>query len=199
MVVIICQWRESTTTSPSGRHLGRYKALFAAGTHLPNPEDNEDGEYEHFAAKQQDIVTVVVQIINFCINHGHVLQRWKQIVNTMIFKETGIYRIHRLRVIHIYEADFNLLLAVKWQEFLRLADRTGLINKGQFGGRGHEATSLALLEEIRIDISYLTQCTLITFDNDAASCYDRIIPALALLINRKYGLHPRKDSSRGSI
>ena len=29
----------------------------------------------------------------------------------MIFKEAGSYKIHRLRVIHIYEADFNLLLA----------------------------------------------------------------------------------------
>ena len=28
------KWRESTTTSPSGRHLGRYKALFNKGVHL---------------------------------------------------------------------------------------------------------------------------------------------------------------------
>jgi hypothetical protein len=30
--------------------------------------------------------------------------------------------------------------------------------------------------------------SLINFDNDAASCYDRIIPALASLIGRKFGL-----------
>jgi hypothetical protein len=30
---------------------------------------------------------------------------------------------------------------------------------------------------------------LINFDNDDASCYDRIIPALASLIGRKFGLH----------
>jgi hypothetical protein len=27
------------------------------------------------------------------------------------------------------------------------------------------------------------------FDNDAASCYDRIIPALASLIGQQFGLH----------
>jgi hypothetical protein len=31
--------------------------------------------------------------------------------------------------------------------------------------------------------------SVICFDNDAASCYDRIIPALASLISQKYGMH----------
>jgi hypothetical protein len=186
----IQSWREATTTSPSGRHLGRYKALFGTSIYLLEPDDNGNGPFEQFLVKQKEIAALIVQIINFCIQHGHVLSRWTQIVNTMIFKDEGNYRIHRLRVIHIYEADFNLLLAVKWRALLKFADRAGLINKGQFGGRpGHEATSLALLEELRIDISYLTRRILITFDNDAASCYDRIIAAFAALINRKYGLH----------
>jgi hypothetical protein len=185
------KWRETTTTSPSGRHLGRYKALFSLGTYIPQAkEDDEPGDHEIFESKQTEIAQVIVQLINFCIQRGHVLDRWKQIVNTMIFKDEGVYHIHRLRVIHIYEADFNLLLAVKWRELVSSADQAGLINKGQYGGRpGHEAASLALLEELRIDLTYLTRRTLITFDNDAASCYDRIIPAFASLINRKYGLH----------
>jgi hypothetical protein len=185
------KWRETTTTSPSGRHLGRYKALFAESTYIPrDSEDDEPGDCEIFQRKQADIAHVIVQLINFCIRHGHVLNRWKQIVNTMIFKDEGVYKIHRLRIIHIYEADFNLLLAVKWRDLVSTADQAGLINKGQYGGRpGHEAASLALLEELRIDLTYLTRRTLITFDNDAASCYDRIIPAFASLINRKYGLN----------
>jgi hypothetical protein len=39
------------------------------------------------------------------------------------------------------------------------------------------------------EISYATRKSLINFDNDAASCYDRIIPCLASLIGRKFGLH----------
>ena len=36
-------WRETTTTSPSGLHLGHYKALFAkhSFSHIPEEEDEE--------------------------------------------------------------------------------------------------------------------------------------------------------------
>ena len=153
----VVKWRESTTTSPSGRHLGRYKALFAPSVYMECAEEMGQGDYEQFKEKQKAIGELIVHLINFCISNGHVLSRWKMIVNKMIFKDTGVYQIHRLRVIHIYEADFNLLLAVKWRELLHSADRAGIVNKGQYGGRpGHEAQSLALMEELRIDLLYLT-------------------------------------------
>ena len=183
----IRSWSESTTTSPSGRHLGRYKVLY---TNLPQTEDEIDEGDISLADKQTYIISIIVATINFCLRTGYVLERWKTIINTMIFKETGNYQIHRLRVIHIYEADFNLLLAVKWRQLLQSADLLGLINEGLFGGRpGCEAQSLTFLEELKYDISFMTRRTLFNFDNDATSCYDRIIVSLASLINRKYGLH----------
>ena len=179
-------WRETTTTSPSGRHLGHYKALFIKP--LPNTEPEEPSQ-PTFGDKQIFIRQSILAIINFCIRTGHSLERWKTIVNTMIFKETGNYKINRLRVIHIYEADFNLLLAVKWRQLIQHAEKSGTINEGLFGGRpGREAQSLTFLEELKYDISILTRRTLFHFDNDAASCYDRIIISLASLINRKYGM-----------
>jgi hypothetical protein len=38
-------------------------------------------------------------------------------------------------------------------------------------------------------ICHATRKSLINFDDDAASCYNRIIPALASLIGRKFGFH----------
>ena len=182
-------WRETTTTSPSGRHLGRYKVLFIKlGQNLEQIRDNEID----YKTKQQFITKCIVSVINFCIRSSYALERWKTIINTMIFKETGNYKIHRLRVIHIYEADFNLLLAVKWRQLLQSADLRGIINDGLFGGRpGCEAQSLVFLEELKYDISFCTRRTLFNFDNDATSCYDRIIVSFASLINRKYGLHKK--------
>ena len=128
--------------------------------------------------------------MNYCIRNNYVLQRWKTIVNMMILKEPLNFKIHRLRVIHIYEADFNMLLAVKWRQLLHSANETNLIHPGQYGGRpGCEAQSLTLLEELKYDLSYLTRQSLCNFDNDATSCYDRIMVPLASLINRKYGMH----------
>ena len=182
-------WRKLTTTSPSGRHLGRYKAL------IPNLDVHDDtsGHLEPiYKQKQEFIIQTIVAILNYCIRNNYTPQRWKTIINTMIFKESGNYKIHRLRVIHIYEADFNLLLAVKWRQLLQYANLQGNINDGLFGGRpGCEAQSLVFLEELKYDTSYCSRRTLFNFDNDATSCYDRIIIALASIINRKYGMHQR--------
>lgn len=104
-------WKETTSTSPvSGRHLGRYKALFSKSKYCPVKDEHA---HSRFTRQQADISAYILSIINWSIRHGYVLERWKTIVNVMIFKDTGVFKIHRLRVIHLYEADFNLVLAVK--------------------------------------------------------------------------------------
>jgi hypothetical protein len=106
----------------------------------------------------------------------------------MIHKEAGNHKIHRLRVIHLFEADYNLILSVKWRQQIYAADKKQLVNPGQYGSYpGREATSLCLLEELKTDISYSSRKPIINFDNDASSCYDCIIAGLASLINRKHG------------
>jgi hypothetical protein len=92
----------------------------------------------------------------------------------MILKEPGNQMIHRLRVIHLFEADDNLILSVKWRQQI-------------CSYPGGEATSLCLIQELKTDISYCSRNPLINFDNDASSCYHKIIVALSSLIDRKYG------------
>ena len=48
----------------------------------------------------------------------------------MIYKEKGNVKIHRLRVIHIYEADYNFLIGVVWREAIQHAQKLGKINQG---------------------------------------------------------------------
>ena len=186
----VMSWKERTTTSPSGRHLGRYKALFARGP-LENKQENFHSlPGASLEKKQEAIASLLLSVINYCLRHQHVLPRWKTVVNVMIFKESRNYKIHRLRVIHIYEADFNMILALKWRRLLRETDNKQLLHPGQYGGRpGCEAQSLTLLEELKYDLAYLTRRTLVIFDNDASSCYDRILVPFASLINRRYGMH----------
>jgi hypothetical protein len=42
---------------------------------------------------------------------------------------------------------------------------------------------------LKTEIFYASRKSLINFDNDAAPCFDHIIPALASLIGHKYGMH----------
>lgn len=73
----------------------------------------------------------------------------------MIFKDIGCVQIHRLRVIHIYKADYNLLLAVKWIQLIREIEKNGIIHQRQYGGRPVcEAQSFALLEELKYDLAF---------------------------------------------
>ena len=49
------------------------------------------------------------------------IKNGKQILNFMIYKEQGNVKIHRLQVIHIYEADYNFLIGVVWGEVIQHA------------------------------------------------------------------------------
>ncbi|OEU15138.1 hypothetical protein FRACYDRAFT_239817 [Fragilariopsis cylindrus CCMP1102] len=178
-------WRESTSTSPSGRHLGHYKALV-----VTIDRSLKEEEREALRNIQEAITKCYVHMINYAIKHKYSLERWKTIVNMMIYKEPGNVKIHRLRVIHIYEADLSLLWGVKWRQGMRKAVKNKTLHTGQYGGLpGRDCTSLTYLEELRLDYSLLTRYSLANFDNDATACYDRILMAIASLAGRKYGIH----------
>ena len=179
-------WRESTSTSPSGRHLGHYKALVS----VIDKSIKEEEEREDYKSLQRSIRQCHIGMINYCMKHRYSLLRWKTVVNMMIYKEPGNVKIHRLRVIHLYEADLSLLLGVKWRTVMQNAVQQKTLHQGQYGGLpGRDCTSLTYLEELRFDCAALTRRSLANFDNDATACYDRILMAIASLSGRKYGIH----------
>ena len=56
-------------------------------------------------------------------------------MNVMLLKKPGDIRIHRLRVIHIYETDYNLVLSMCWRNTIHNAEDNNILNEGQFGRR----------------------------------------------------------------
>jgi hypothetical protein len=177
-------WKERTSTSPSGRHLSMYKAL------LVRTSATDSAEITDLRYIQASLIQVHVNLINYCLRFRYSLRRWKEIVNVMILKSVGEYYIHRLRVIHVYEADFNFILGIKWKQLLHRAEATNLLHGGQYDSRpGREATTLTFIEELKTDICYASRKPLINFDNDAISCYDRSIASIALIISRSHGQH----------
>jgi len=179
----IKSWTEKTSTSPSGVHLGHYKACFT-----PHIYPSKKTECATFDAKRQQILLAHVALINYAIDHSYSYTRWQKIVTMMIEKEKGNVKLHRLRVIHIYEADYNLLLCIKWRQVLHHASSHGTLNSSQYGGRpGHNAPDVVFVEEIEYEIIRATRSPLGKFDNDATSCYDRIHCFLANIASQKYG------------
>ena len=107
----------------------------------------------------------------------------------MLLKDPGQPKIHRLRIIHLYEADYNLLLAVKWRATMHNAEEQHLLNPGLYGCRkSRSAQDPVFIENLQNEIYRTSMKTAINYDLDTTSCYDRIIPAVANICSRRMGI-----------
>ena len=80
------KWKERTTTSPSGRHLGHYRSL----------------------VQDPILRNCFTQFMNIIIATGITPYRWGNAVNVLIEKDAGQPKINLLRIIHLFEANYNL-------------------------------------------------------------------------------------------
>ena len=174
------KWSESTTTSPSRRHLGHYKSLLPDHNYDPN---------EYTSSPEGQILLVHLSLLNFCARTGYSLQRWHNIITTMIPKEANNYKIHRLRVIHIYEADLTALFSIWSRRMIYASSSSQSLNPGSYGARpGRTSTDPPLIALLQNEISAITRTSLCIGPNDASQCYDRLIPNQALLSCMSHGM-----------
>jgi hypothetical protein len=164
----ISKWKESTSTSPSGRHLGHYKAIIQDHT----------------------LLKCLTQFMYIAVKSGTSISRWANATNVMLEKDMGNPCIHRLRIIHLFEADFNLYLKLQWGKRLtRRAVKHKLLNSGQFGSVPQRtALEPIFLTQLTNDNCRILKLNLARFDNDASACFDRIIVPLAMLAARRCGM-----------
>ena len=129
-----------------------------------------------------------MSLLNCALSNQYSFARWQHIVNVMILKEPGDLRIHCLRVIHLYEQDYNLVLAIKWRKMIQLCTNQQVLHPTQFGGvPGRDAIIPTLCEEFQYEISRASKRPLVHLDYDATACYDRIILSFGSLASRSFG------------
>jgi DNA-binding transcriptional MerR regulator len=164
----ISGWKEKTSTSPSGRHLGHYKAII----------------------KDDTLLQCLTKFMHVAIKSGIAIRRWSQATNVMLEKDPGRPLIHRLRIIHLFEADFNLYMKCQWgKRLVQRAAKHNLLNSGQFGSvPNHTSTEPIMLTQLTNDICRTTKTNLARVDNNASACFDRIIVPLAMLAARRCGM-----------
>jgi hypothetical protein len=188
-------WPEKTTTSPSGVHLAHYHALWKKSS------IHQSGNSEaitNFETKREALIRAHLAILNYALRFGYSLHRWQKVVNVMLKKDATTSHIHRLRVIHLYEADYNLLLGVKWREAMYHAEDNKLLNEGLYGSRpGRSAHEPVLLETLQYEIYRSSMKSGIHKDLDATSCYDRILPWVASLCSRRIGINKKVAAVNG--
>ncbi len=154
-------WKETTTTFPSGRHLGHYKVLVS----------------------DPILLDCLSKFLNIAISRGIA-------VNVMIEKDPGQPKIHRLRIIHLFETDFNLFLKIMWgSRLVKRAVKLNLLNDGQHGSvPGRTTMDPVMMNQLTTDLCRLLKVNYARFDNDASACFDRIIVALGMMAARRCGM-----------
>ena len=184
------RWKETTSTSPSRRHLGHYKSLLPPPSYTPE---------EYLSSQEGKLLSVHLSMLNFCARTGYSLQRWHKIVTMMIPKEHNNFKIHRLRVIHLYEADLTALFSIWSKKMIHNATDQQSLNSGSYGARpGRTSIDPAFISVLQTEIATITRTNLILAPNDAAQCYDRIIPNHALLSCMSHGMPPTAASCIGN-
>jgi ribonuclease HI len=176
------KWRESTTTSPSGCHLGHDKAA----VNMPPPMDDDEANFSN------TYFEVKTRLLNIALQHCHIYPRWKRIVNALIEKIPGLPILGKIRVIHIIESDINLLMGIAWgRKLMWQGEELQVFGEEQSGGRkGKRCQDVLLFKQLVYSILRLSKSNGSTFDNDAKSCYDRIVMLGASLMAQRIGMHP---------
>jgi hypothetical protein len=125
---------------------------------------------------------IYAKMMSFPLKHGFAPKRWQNCIDAIIEKIPGQPIIEKLRIIMLYEADFNFALKLIWGK--RLAHNAEyykiLGTSNHRSCPGCQCTD-ALIEKLLIYV-------LIMVDNDAKSCYNSIIRTLAMTACMAVGL-----------
>jgi hypothetical protein len=171
------KWRENTSTSPSGCHLGIRRITSYQCT------DTDSEEIRN------NILQVQTDIINIPIQNGFSPTRWQTVVNAMLEKIPGKPYLHKLRVIHILEADYNLALKqIFGRRLLQNCEQHGALGDIQDGFRkGRSMIRTLLHNEIVNDYNKRLRINNFVGMTDISGCFDRIVVPVISLLNIKNG------------
>jgi hypothetical protein len=106
----------------------------------------------------------------------------------MIYKKIGCIELNKLRVIHLFEADFNLLVGLFFgrHAMYHQVDH-GLIHEGQFGKPGGECQDAAFSKVLTNLVSDFSKTPTGQFESDATACFDREVMRFVFLCFKSTG------------
>jgi hypothetical protein len=171
--------KENTSSSPSGRHIGHYKAIL----------------------KDQTLTALHAAMMSIPFQVGIIPDRWKRVTDIMLEKTAGDSRCHRLRIIALFESDLNhakrILIGRKMSH---LIEDKELLPDMQFGSRpGKRCISAVLKKILAHDHIRLLKQTAAFVENDATGCYDRLINNLILMVLKNLGIPTTVTTSLGLL
>ena len=161
------QLSEDLSSSPSGRHLGHYKAILG----------------------EPDLCAMYATIITVPFQHGFTIHRWTSAIQVMIKKNKGCVRIDKLQVIQLLEADLNMALQIIFgRRLIHRAEDRGTLPSSQWGSRPNRlSTDAILINRLLYDGLALLCHSAVIFNNDCKATFDRMIPSVGGIVLRRLG------------
>jgi len=152
--------RETTSSSPSGVHFGHYIA----------------GIEDMVIAKLNRLMATIPMLT------GISPTRWRTTLNVMLEKMAGNCWVEKLRIIMLFEADFNNNNKWLGKAVMAQAESNQALAEEQYGSRKGKAAGIQCLNK-RLFYDYIraTCQPAALCSNDAKSCYNRIILIIAAL------------------
>ena len=140
----------------------------------------------------EEFTQILITFYNIVIEKGIILERWRNMIDTMIEKGKRPY-IDKLRIIELIEGDLQLIIRI----YVGLRnDRNIQKNKNisyfNFGSRKNYSIKSALLEKRLIyDSSKYNNEITIHLLSDLEACYDRQIPSIGGMVEEAVGVDRR--------
>ena len=77
---------------------------------------------------------MAVAMLNIGLATGIALHRWQQTISVMLEKDKGSPKLNHLRIIQLFEADYNFLLALMLgHRLMTFAQKHFQFNESQYG------------------------------------------------------------------
>jgi hypothetical protein len=153
--------QERTSSFPSGRHVGHYKAT-----------------------TQSDLLSDMharMMFIPFLA--GFSPKHWHKVIDIMLEKDIGCPYIQRLCILFLLESNFNqaFWIIIARQLGFRMEDN-GLIPEMQYGSReGRQCISAVFNKQLTHDIIHHKKATAAFIENDTIGCCDRMANNLLII------------------
>jgi hypothetical protein len=91
--------------------------------------------------------------MDFASDKGFILDQWTKVINFMLYKKPGVYLMNKLRIIHLFEADYNFIIGTI---FGRRALYSGVDNhtlhSSQWAQPGRQCSDVVVMRELAIAV-----------------------------------------------
>jgi hypothetical protein len=134
------------------------------------------------------IAEIDAAIVSIAALTGYCLKRWSEAIDVMISKKADSKHVEKLRIIVLFHSLFNMLNKKVERQATQSAIKLDAIPSEAYARPGFRSNDCGLNKVLTYDIFRQRKTPAALCSNDAKSCYDRIVHAIANICLQRVGV-----------